>query len=272
MRTTKIEWTERTWNPITGCSKISEGCEHCYAERMAKRLAGRAGYDKDNPFRVTIHGKRHHDPEKWRDPSMIFVCSMGDLFHKDVPTGDIWDTLCVMRDLPRHTFQVLTKRPERFFDLQKRTSFFSFPPAKNIWFGVTAENRARADERIPTLLQIPAAVRFVSVEPMLGPVDIGKWLYGYHQTHRDGTQQYPSGHIPLPLSGCKTIHSHPPLDWVICGPETGPGARKMEIQWARDLRDQCEAAGVPFFFKKGKLDGKEYHNYPAVRGGEINAG
>ena len=228
---TKIEWCDETWNPITGCSKVSEACENCYAERMANRLKGRYGYPADKPFRLTAHPERLKDPEKWKKPRRIFVCSMGDIFHEDVKPEwkqDVWD---VMNYNPHHTFILLTKRPQNA--PTHETWWFD-----NIWLGVTAENQKRADERMPTLLQIPAAVRFVSVEPMLEPIDFNA--------------------IPpfdlLPNNEDEVTHYDAPwdeyLDWVICGAETGPKARVMESEWAEDLYHQCDNAGVPFFFKK----------------------
>lgn len=223
---TKIEWTEKTWNPITGCSKISAGCQNCYAERMAKRLAGRGGYDRKHPFDVTFHPDRLGAPRTWKTPSMIFVCSMGDFYHELVDTNSQDCVFSVMRATPQHTYQLLTKRPEI-----AREALMHHPLPPNVWLGVTAENQECADKRIPILLDIPAAVRFVSVEPMLGPVDLWQWLGG--ERNIKPPHKYNGG-----------------IDWVICGGETGPGARKMELQWARDLRDQCRNAGVPFFFKK----------------------
>lgn len=269
---TKIEWAEETWNPITGCTPISEGCQNCYARRMAKRLAGRCGYPFENPFKVTLHPDKLEQPLRWKKPRMIFVCSMGDLFHKDVPfdqISQVFDVMCSWRwptkeaecsgdasllEDPGHTFMVLTKRPERIpewlswlglywpgdspvnINLEAEGHF-----GKHIWFGVTAENQARADERIPILLQIPAAVRFVSVEPMLGPVDLL-------------SNDYLGGCIncEVCLDNPKTCINRAQdrkIDWVICGGETGPGARPMHPDWVRSLRDQCQAAGVPFFFK-----------------------
>ena len=238
MAGTKIEWADAVWNPITGCTPISEGCAHCYAQRMANRLAGRYGYPADNPFRVTAHHDRMKDPINWEKPKRIFVCSMGDIFHEDAcddfPVTQL-RIFNLMNGLRRHTFMVLTKRPQ---NLQRFVALFfqdgkgkpeSLPP--NIWIGVTAENQARADERIPILLQIPAAVRFVSIEPMLGPVDLNK-----RECLIDKRRfKYTIGRY---------------LDWVICGGETGPGARTMHPEWVRGLRDQCQSAGVPFFFKQ----------------------
>jgi protein gp37 len=255
----KIEWTDETWNPITGCTPISPGCERCYAKKLAEgpRLRGRFGYPADKPFRPgTLHADKLAAPLKWRKPRRVFVCSMGDLFHEDVSDEHIAAVFGVMAACPQHTFQVLTKRPEQmrawfewlmsFPDPFEKiinaaddeyvfgNQFFPGPnpwPLPNVWLGVTAEGQQRADERIPTLLQIPAAVRFVSVEPMLTAIDASSWWRG----------------DVVPIVG---EHRPPPgPDWVICGAENGPGARPMDLQWARDLRDQCQAAGVPFFFK-----------------------
>lgn len=237
---------DHTWNPVTGCSKISPGCAHCYAERMSKRLAGRCGYPADEPFAVTMHPERLEEPLHWKKPRMIFVCSMGDLFHKDVPDEWICQVFNAMRACEAlelgHTFQILTKRPERMRDICQRLRWdgrglgrlwiahsaddpgYRLMGGKGctglqrVWLGVTAEDQQRADERIPLLLQTPAAVRFVSVEPMLGPVRF-----------QERTAK---------------------IDWVICGGETGPGARPMHPEWVRCLRDQCQDAGVPFFFKQ----------------------
>lgn len=258
MPKTKIEWTEYSWNPVTGCTPISEGCQNCYAKRMANRLRGRCGYPADEPFKVTLHPERLEEPLKWRNPRRVFVCSMGDLFHEDVPFEYItqvfdvmcscsFDAMCSME--LGHTFMVLTKRPERIekWLCWMRESWSEDSPTnvtleveghfgKGIWFGVTAENQQRADERIPILLQVPATVRFVSVEPMLGPVD----LAGYFNDCRCGKCDY-----------CNEVAAHPTsrVDWVICGGETGPGARPIHPEWVRNLRDQCQAAGVPYFFK-----------------------
>jgi protein gp37 len=231
---------------------------------MSKRLAGRCGYPKDEPFKVTLHPDKLDKPLKWKKPRIIFVCSMGDLFHEDVTVKAIIDVLSIIAEVSWHTFLILTKRPERMKEifthetivadvwLQTTTGLSADKPVwpvPNLWLGVTAENQARADERIPILLQIPAAKRFVSVEPMLGPLDLtnirfDKWtvmnlLEGCGITNRPGymVQSLPNVH-------CNKI------DWVICGGETGPGARPMHPDWVRSLRDQCQAARVPFFFKQ----------------------
>lgn len=207
---TKIEWAEKTWNPITGCSKISEGCKNCYAERMSKRLAGRYGYPKDNPFAVTLHQDKMLNPLKWKKPTMVFVCSMGDLLHNKVKQEWQEQVFTVMKECPQHTFLILTKRPNNFIKDINKTP-------KNLWIGVTVENQFEAEKRIPLLLSTPAVKRFISVEPMLEQIKI------------------------------KEVSK---LDWVICGGETGQNARPMKADWARNLKAQCKNAGVPFFFKK----------------------
>lgn len=218
---TKIEWCQETWNPITGCTPISEGCQHCYAARMAKRLAGRFGYPKDNPFKPGIfHSRQYAKPASWRKPRMIFVCSMGDLFHQDVP-GHLINKIFAMMLHPmsgadHHTYLLLTKRPERILQAAHPERFKGRP---NIWLGVTAENQNRHDERWESLKKIPAHTRFLSIEPMLEPVEL-----------------------------TPECISRP--DWVICGPETGPIARPFNYDWARALRDQCQRMDIPFFYKK----------------------
>jgi protein gp37 len=237
-----IEWTDSTWNPVTGCSKISPGCKNCYAERMAKRLAGRFGYPKDDPFRVALHHDRLEEPLRWRKPRMVFVCSMGDLFHEDVPFPIPALVFDIAGKCPQHTFQILTKRPQRMREFTQwmagadDISTAEWP--RNCWLGVTAENQAMADQRIPLLLQTPAAVRFVSVEPMLGPVELTRAVYG----PEPGPMNWFGFTDGFGYEAC--------LQWVICGGETGPGARPMHPDWVRSLRDQCQAAQVPFFFKQ----------------------
>lgn len=255
---TKIEWATETWNPVTGCSPISAGCQNCYAKRMATRLRGRYGYDLDDPFRVTVHKDRLDQPLRWKKPRRIFVCSMGDLFHDDAPMPFIDEILDVISATPHHTYILLTKRPENLE--HKLYGFHDDAPCRelgggdylpNLWLGVTAENQKAADERIPILLQIPAAVRFVSVEPMLERIEMDdRW----NCPRCNGTGYFQTDPYIVRCHGC----SEPledrgtgiGIDWVICGGETGPGARPMNPDWARDLRDQCTAAGVPFFFKK----------------------
>jgi len=251
---------------------------------MSKRLAGRCGYPKENPFKVTLHPERLDEPLKWRKPRNVFVCSMSDLFHPDVPFDyitQVFDVMCSWRwpnkeaerigdesllEDPGHTYMVLTKRPERVQDWLQW--LFEYWPGdspvninlsakghfgRHIWFGVTAENQQRADERIPILLQIPAAVRFVSVEPMLGPLDLSKWLYCYVCAN-EGRYYNP---VFDSFKDCPVCEGdRPMLDWVICGGETGPGARPIHPDWVRSLRDQCQKAGTPFFLKSMHVGGK----------------
>jgi protein gp37 len=225
---TRIEWADATWSPITGCTPISEGCEHCYAARMAKRLAGRFGYPKDEPFKPTFHLEKLDEPQKWKKPKRIFVCSMGDLFHETIESKYVHFILHACELNPQHIYIFPTKRPKKMLEIMSHWNpERRFP---NWWLGVTAENQRTADERIPVLLQIPAAVRFVSVEPMLEPISFKQWLLD--------VEQYDS-RTPW----------KPEIDWVICGGETGPGARPMHPDWVRSLRDQCQVSNVPFFFK-----------------------
>lgn len=234
MNQTKIEWTDTVWNPVTGCTKKSPGCANCYAERMAKRLAGRCGYPADEPFRVALHPERLDEPLRWKKPRRVFVCSMGDLFHDDVPTWMRFEVLDIVLQAKQHTFLILTKRPanmKEYFDWYYTKCGRTTETIKNLWLGVTAENQQAADERIPLLLQTPAAVRFVSCEPLLELVDLGQYLIS--------SQNFFFNDVP----------ERPNLDWVIVGGETGPNARPMHPYWVMSLRDQCQAAGVPFFLK-----------------------
>jgi len=266
MATTKIHWADKVWNPVTGCSKVSSGCENCYAEKMSKRLAGRYGYHKDEPFRVTVHPDRLGEPGEWKKPQRVFVCSMADLFHDDVPIDFILRVFGRMNALRHHTFMLLTKRPENAMEFCFHTgltpSGFPFPACstpsgevwpENVWLGVTAENQEMADKRIPVLLQIPVTVRFVSVEPMLGSVDLERVQWpGKHKVDvlRRGAWNIPGG-----MSGFTNHSDMNGIDWVICGGESGQKARPMHLEWAESLRDQCKAAGVPFFMKQmsGKI-------------------
>jgi protein gp37 len=277
--TTKIEWVRNvdgtqgvTWNPVTGCTPVSEGCKNCYARRMARRLAGRYGYpEAPRHFDVTLHPERLEEPLHWRTPRTVFVCSMSDLFHSHVRFSYAAKLLEVIAQTPHHTYQILTKRPRRMKafveateDLQYDRFDDLFP---NVWLGVTAENQRAADERIPILLQIPAAVRFVSVEPMLESIDIG---FGPDPNciWCDGRGEWPADKSDDPeYIECECVTRNKFLNWVICGAETGPGKRPMELDWARSLRDQCQAAGVPFFFKKDsngnrELDGQLWEEMP----------
>jgi len=206
-----IEWTEMTWNPVTGCTKISQGCKNCYAERMAKRLHAMGMARYSNGFAVTMHEDLIELPKKWRQPRLVFVNSMSDLFHPDVPIEFIQRVFAVMAECPRHTFQVLTKRGERLAELAPRLHW-----ASNIWMGVSVED-ANVVHRVRDLQRVPAAVRFLSVEPLIGAVG------------------------ELPLDG---IH------WVIVGGESGPRSRPMRQEWVEDIQRQCDVANAHFFFKQ----------------------
>ena len=224
MGETAIEWTDKVWNPVTGCSKVSQGCKNCYALRLfSKVYPGRAFTD------VKCHAERLQAPLHWRKPALIFVNSMSDLFHEKVPFEFVDAVRQITFEAKLHTFQILTKRPERMLAYWNWASERHLIPGwpRNVWLGVSVEDQKTADERIPLLLQTPAAVRWISAEPMLGPIDLHRIPFGTSNGSR----------FPL-------------LDWVVTGGESGPGARPMHPDWARSLRDQCVAAGVPFFFKQ----------------------
>jgi len=269
MADSKIEWTEKVWNPVTGCTPVSEGCANCYAKRMANRLRGRYGYPADDPFRVTFHPDKLDEPLHWKKPRRVFVCSMSDIFHPAIPPEillRLFDVMCSEQG-EKHIFQILTKRPERWHDLEWfateswpgdsafncQMEVFNHLP-NNIWLGVTAENQRTADERIPILLQIPAAVRFVSVEPMLEAMDIERYVTHCDDCGNRGSTALfgnrPGSGSNLCHDACSKHGEGPALDWVICGGESGPGKRPFTPDWARDLRDQCKDAGVPFFMKQ----------------------
>lgn len=232
---TKIEWCDEVWNVVTGCTKISAGCQNCYAEGIIKRF-GHGGHkahgsSPDKRFEnVTMHPERGVIPYMWKKPRSVFVCSMGDLFHKSVPFDFIDAVFSVMGTVYRHTYLVLTKRPERLkqyiqFDVDQN----EYKPLKNVWLGVSVEDQKTADERIPILLQIPAAKRFLSIEPILEKVNLIDYL--------------------------------PEIDWVIAGCESGPKRRPAKTEWFRSLRDQCQhidPPAVPFFLKQvnGYINGK----------------
>jgi protein gp37 len=261
----RIEWTDATWNPIVGCSHVSPGCDHCYAERMAGRLAkmGLKQYQDvteqhSNAFkwRGEWNGKTAfveselEKPLHWRKPRRIFVCSMGDLFHETVPFEWIEQVFNITRLCWNHTFQMLTKRPQRVLEYwawrksERLGDHMTSVWPENVWLGVTAENQEQADARIPLLLQCPAARRFVSAEPMLGPIILyDDWFV--QTCCRYGKGKNEDGSDACNGPGCMGTK----IDQVIAGGETGPGARPMPPDWARALRDQCVAAGVPFFFK-----------------------
>ncbi len=271
----RIEWTEKTWNPVTGCTKCSPGCANCYAERMSKRLKGRFGYPADDPFRVTLHPDRINKPMEWVKPRSIFVVSMGDMFHSQVPFSFIEEVFDTFVCCPQHTFQVLTKRPDRMLEFSKQ--YGKFP--ENVWAGVTVCNQDEADKKIPLLLQVPAAVRFLSIEPMLGPIDLGRWIdpvqdeiwkckkcgttgHGNYFSVATGGDDYACACVECgePCEEDNALTRLGNLDWVIVGGESGPGARPMHPDWVRSIRDQCIEAGVPYFFKQWGEYGLNWQN------------
>ncbi len=233
-----IEWTDATWNPVRGCTKISPGCKHCYAETFAERFRGVKGHPYEQGFDLRLVPEKLGEPLRWRAPKMIFVNSMSDLFHDAVPDDYIVAVARVMVTAKWHTYQVLTKRSGRLRKLLNTTLSFAATQS-HIWWGVSVENRKHGLPRVGDLRNSDAAVRFLSVEPLLE--DVGK----------------------LNLFG---------ISWVIVGGESGPGARPMKKEWALDVRDQCRQAGVPFFFKQWggvrksaagrKLDGRTYDEFP----------
>jgi protein gp37 len=232
---TAIEWTEATWNPVTGCSKVSPGCAHCYAETFAERWRGIPGHPYEQGFDLKLWPSRLNQPLRWTRPRMIFVNSMSDLFHEDIPVEFIARVFEVMARADHHTFQILTKRHGRLAEI---ASDLRWP--ENVWMGVSIENRRFVD-RADVLRRVPAAVRFISAEPLLGPLEA------------------------LDLSG---------IDWLIAGGESGPGHRPVKAEWIVDLRDRCLSEGVAFFFKQwggirskagGRmLDGRTWNEMPAT--------
>jgi protein gp37 len=259
---THIQWTEATWNFLSGCTKVSDGCTNCYIERTPPFRMAHRRFDKPGiggTTGVTLHSDRLGLPMKWRKPRRIFVNSLADLFHDDVPDRFIADAFAVMALAPQHTYQVLTKRHARMRSLLSSPEFRTavqraclqrvgdtapwlvepWWPLRQVWLGVSVENQQWADIRIPALLDTPAAVRWLSCEPLLGPLDLGPWL---------ASIDWPAcwaDHSPSAECG-RCIRP----EWIVVGGESGPGARPMHPDWARSLRDQCTSAGVPFFFKQ----------------------
>jgi len=331
MGKTAIEWSDSTWNPIRGCSRVSEGCRNCFAERIAARFSG-PGQPYEGLARMGENGPRWtgevrliesvlFQPLRWREPRRVFVNSMSDLFHESLRDNQIDWVFAVMQASPWHTFQVLTKRPERMrayiAGAEERMANTGEElagamgwchahehrawPLDNIWLGVSVENQDTADERIPPLMRTPAAVRFVSCEPLLAPIDLDDWLYepthcracGHHKAYYDTNPK----NLPViyeclmgvGITGepgaprCMACHSLEidelnGLRWVIVGSESGPDARSMEEEWARSIKNQCALASVPFFFKqkidaRGKkvslplLDGTQWKQFPEVSRG-----
>jgi len=264
--TTGIEWTDETWNPVTGCTKVSEGCDNCYAERITNRFGGPGAFDT-----VVLHPERLDKPLHWRKPRRVFVNSMSDLFHEDVPEAFIAAAFEIMGSSPQHTFQILTKRPGRMASLLNRWStgepsyrredgiidvnempldadsryageYGRTWPLPNVWLGVSVETQRWADVRIQKLVETPAAVRFLSCEPLLGPITFrwAKWHPWRDSNHLDGLRM---------------------LDWVIVGGESGPGARPPELDWVRDIIKECTDAEVACFVKQlGSSFGANHHD------------
>ncbi|NMO52005.1 phage Gp37/Gp68 family protein [Actinoplanes sp. TBRC 11911] len=286
----KIEWTEATWNPTTGCDRVSPGCDNCYALNLAPRLKamGSPRYQRDGDprtsgpgFALTLHSDAIGLPMRWSRPRRVFVNSMSDLFHDEVPDRFIADVFSVMTIADQHTYQVLTKRHGRMRALLNSVRFWrdvsrarnvrgypSLPPTgqmeppPNVWLGVSVEDQRWADIRIPALLETTAAVRWLSMEPLLGPVDLVNVAPGLRYSN----------------AGFTALSGDPRIDWVVVGGESGRAARPMEPDWARSLRDQCTSAGVPFFFKQwgewapngyrgiGNFQGRERLVGPALDG------
>ncbi len=293
---TEIEWTDETWNPVTGCTKVSPGCDHCYAERVTERFHGKGSFE-----RVMLHPERLRKPLHWRKPRKVFVNSMSDLFHEQVPDEFIAQVFAVMSIAKEHTFQVLTKRHGRMRSLLTSPEFprmvtaakvgpgwkhlnESWWPLPNVWLGVSVEDQKWADIRIPALLETPAAVRFLSCEPLLGPIDLtripdGRNAYGGPRSMnalRECCPRCGGWGVDCGIDGVHMVKRPGGIDWVIVGGESGPHFRAMDPVWAAQLRDQCTAAGVPFLFKQWggrtpkaggrELDGRIWDEYPqAVR-------
>ncbi len=236
---TSIEWTDATWNPVTGCTKISAGCDNCYAARFSERFRGTPGHPFETGFDLTLRPKRVEQPLSWRKPSMIFVNSMSDLFHKEIPRSFISNVFETMEHADWHTYQILTKRSSLMRDFLRKRYGSGVAPS-HMWLGVSVEDGSKKS-RIHHLQEAPAGVRFLSIEPLIGP--IGK----------------------LDLTN---------IDWVIVGGESGPKARPVDIAWVREVRDQCTEQGTAFFFKQWggfrpksggrQLDGREWSQFPNI--------
>lgn len=232
-QTSSIEWTEATWNPVTGCSEVSPGCAHCYAKVFAERWRGVPGHPYEQGFDLRLWPERLDKPLAWKKPKTIFVNSMSDLFHEDIPFEFVERVFSTMREAHWHTFQILTKRHERLEELAPRLTW-----PENVWMGVTIENR-RFVKRADALRSVPSVVRFISAEPLLGPLE------------------------GLDLDG---------IDWLIAGGESGPKHRRVDVAWLRELREACDSSGVAFFFKQWggqrpksngrELDGRTWDDYP----------
>lgn len=267
MGKTKIEWVRNpdgtsgvVWNPVTGCSKVSEGCRNCYAESLAHRFRKdfRPWTAANAEHNVRLHPERLEQPLHWSKPRRVFVNSVSDLFHEEVPDEFILEVFGTMVRATEHTFQILTKRPKRMLDFIRSygNDWSAKWPLLNVWLGISAEDQPTFDERTKYLLQTPAAVRFVSLEPLLGSINAVLYLGGRSYRCGCGYKETESEMVFLGgdvywCADCETrMEIGATLDWVIVGGESGPGARPMHPDWVRAIRDQCQAAGVPFFFKQ----------------------
>lgn len=318
MADSAIQWTDKVWNPTVGCTRVSAGCENCYAEKFANRLEGMGrpeylGLTKKHADRsvnwtgvVRTLPERLEDPLRWKKPQRVFVNSMSDLFHESVPDEFIDQVFAVMAHSNRHTYQVLTKRPERMLEWAKdaservcRAAHWNphawHWPWENVWLGVSVENQAAADERIPLLLRTPAAVHFLSCEPLLGPLDLKLPPLSYQVSGRvGGTPETASAFRELAIAVTKQ-YGPPRIDWCIAGGESGgPPDRRLvmhlgdrmsgeiwtpkpeALDWLRSIRDQCQAAGTAFFYKQAGgptprsggrlLDGRTWDEFPDTKG------
>lgn len=267
-----ISWTEQTWNPLRGCSKVSEGCRNCYAMSVAARFSGagqpyeglahRVGGKAQWTNEIKLVDDHLFDPLRWTKPRMIFVNSMSDLFHEQVPEWFIDKVFGVMATAKHHTYQVLTKRPERMRDYflsleQHRHESETGPTLPNVWLGVSIEDQKTADERIPFLINTPAAVWWVSYEPALGPIDFSKWLFSECPDceGKGGGRNFTAASLDDGLWDCDRCEgtgrvSNPDISWIVVGGESGPGARPFDLQWARQTVSQCCEAEVPVFCKQ----------------------
>lgn len=293
-----IEWTDATWNPVRGCHKISPGCKHCYAETFAERWRGIKGHPYEHGFDPRTAPEQLDAPLHWRKPRRVFVNSMSDLFLDEFDDEYIAAVFGVMAACPQHTFQVLTKRAERmraWFEWVERSArnangvrgmsipafciahaqqrsehrslrtnlnalFGAAWPLQNVWLGVSVESQRYAGERMPHLLATPAAVRFLSCEPLLGPVDLSQWVFDRNAAMRAAMR----GPAAMNAEQADAVIAHP-VQWVIAGAESGNGARRMNEDWVRSIRDQCTAAGVSFFYKQ-RLDGRRKVSLPMLDG------
>ncbi len=273
MQKTEIAWTDASWNPVRGCTKISPGCTHCYASTFAERWRGIKGHPYEHGFDLRLVPEKLGEPLKWKQPKKVFVNSMSDLFHEDVPDEFIDQVFAVMALCPQHTFQVLTKRPKRMAEwcavrnrmlgivaaadfMTKSHRLKPCWPLPNVWLGTSVESQRYADERIPHLLKCPASVRFLSCEPLLGPLDLSAIklavdlevdaLTGEHRQFCDEGIDHPSAE--------QFFDGGPRISWCIAGGESGPGCRRCDVAWIRSIVEQCKAASVPVFVKQ--LGGK----------------